>query len=404
MKRHKAKIAGTTAVVVLMCTTVTAHAAEGRPAGRGTLLSVTKIGELTPAEVQAAVEPFFGDTRRVKYGISDYRITYATVDAWGRPTVASGLIALPEDRTGRVLRVVSYDHGTNPTRDTVASVAAGDGDREAVELFASAGYAAVAPDYVGLGTGAGLHPYMDLSSEVTATVDMLDAGRALAARHGVVLDPRLLVTGFSQGGPAAMATAEAVQDGEAGHGWRLAALAPISGPYDVQHAETPAMLNGELDPESSVLYISYWTVALNRVYHLYDRPDEAFRQPYAGIVEGLYDGNHSEEQILAALPGSVDQLLTPRYLAWLEHPSGALLAAMRQSDGSCAWHPDVPVELYAANGDKDVAIADSEHCDAQLTARGADVQLTDLGDVDHNHSAMLAIPRILAFFDGRTGL
>ena len=46
-----------------------------------------------------------------------------------------------------------------------------------VELFASAGYAAVAPDYLGLGTGPGLHPYMDLSSEVTASVDMLDAGR-----------------------------------------------------------------------------------------------------------------------------------------------------------------------------------------------------------------------------------
>ena len=375
----------------------TAHASASRPMHRGALLSVTEISHLTPTEVQAAVGPFFGETGRVRYAVTGYRITYATVDVQGRPTVASGLVVLP-DGAPHVLRVVCYDHGTNPTRDAVASVAAGGGDREAAELFASAGYAAVAPDYLGLGVGPGTHPYMDTSSEVTATVDMLNSARAFAARQGVSFDPRLLVTGFSQGGPAAMATARAVQNGQAGPGWRLGALAPVSGPYDVEHAEIPALLGNKLDPESAVLYISYWTVAMNRIHHLYDNPDEVFQQPYAGFVEGLYDGDHSEQAILSALPGTVDQLLTPRYLAWLKRPSGTLLEAMRKSDTSCQWRPDIPVELYAAHGDKGVVIANSEHCRTQLAQRGTDVQLVDVGNVDHNHSVMLAVPEILTYF------
>jgi hypothetical protein len=78
--------------------------------------------------VQAAVEPFFGDTGRVRYGVTGYRITYATIDPRGRPSTASGLVMLPVGGGGDI-EVISYDHGTNPTRDAVASVTAGGGDR-----------------------------------------------------------------------------------------------------------------------------------------------------------------------------------------------------------------------------------------------------------------------------------
>jgi hypothetical protein len=363
---------------------------------RGRLLSVTEVAELSAGQVQAAVEPFFGDTGRVRYGVTGYRITYTTIDPRGRPAIASGLVMLPIG-VGGDLKVISYDHGTNPTRDAVASVTAGGGDREAVELFASAGYAAVAPDYLGLGTGPGAHPYMDLASEVTASEDMLNASRALTEREGITLDPRVLVTGFSQGGPAAMGFARAIQEGRAGPYWRLGAVAPISGPYDVRNAEIPALLRNELNPESEVLYISFWTVAMSRLYHFYDTPADVFQQPYASIVEGLYDGDHTEQEVLSALPSSPSALLTSQYVARLQHPTGSLLRAMAQSDGSCAWHPDVPTQIYAADGDDGVAFANSQQCQAALAVHGDHVRLVDVGDVDHNTSAELSVPQVLAF-------
>src|SRR5258708_7141298 len=62
---------------------------------RGRLRSVNEIAELSPSQVQAAVEPFFGDTGRVRYAVTGYRITYTTIDPRGRPTTASGLVVLP---------------------------------------------------------------------------------------------------------------------------------------------------------------------------------------------------------------------------------------------------------------------------------------------------------------------
>ncbi|MFI2207540.1 hypothetical protein ACH47Z_44235 [Streptomyces sp. NPDC020192] len=53
-------------------------------------------------------------------------------------------------------------------------------------MFAGAGFAAVAPDYLGLGLGTGLHPYMDIGSETTVSVDMLKAARAFEAEKGVI--------------------------------------------------------------------------------------------------------------------------------------------------------------------------------------------------------------------------
>jgi pimeloyl-ACP methyl ester carboxylesterase len=363
---------------------------------RGRLLSVTEVTELSPSQVEAAVSSYFGDTGRVRYGVTGYRITYSTIDPQRRPTTASGLVVLPNG-AGHDLKVISYDHGTNPTRAAVASVTAGDGDREAVELFASAGYAAVAPDYLGLGTGAGNHPYMDLTSEVTASADMLDASRALTTQKGVALDPHVLVTGFSQGGPAAMGFARAIAQGDAGSHWKLGAVAPISGPFNVRTAEIPALLRNELNPENEILYISFWTVSMNRLYHFYNNPDEAFRQPYAAIVEGLYDGDHTGEEILSALPSTPSALLAPQYMARLQHPTGTLLQAMVQNDTSCDWHPDAPTRIYAADGDDGVAFANSQQCQAELAAHGAQVRLVDVGDVDHNTSAELAVPQVLAF-------
>jgi hypothetical protein len=405
MKRSPSfrKHAGTSTAVVaagaLLLTAASAGSAGAATADRGRLLSVTEIGTLSPDQVQVAVVPFFGDTKRVHYAVTDYRITYSTIDPHGHPTTASGLVALPAD-AGHRLSVISYDHGTNPTRAAVASVTAGGGDREAVELFASAGYAAVAPDYLGLGTGPGVHPYMDLGSEVTASEDMLTAGRALAARQQVTFDPRVLVTGFSQGGAAAMGFADAIQRGQAGRYWRLGAVAPMSGPYNVRTAEVPALLHNTLNPESEVLYISFWTVAMNRLYHFYDNPAEVFQQPYASIVEGLYDGDHTEQDILTALPNSPAALLTSQYIARLQHPAGALLHAMKQNDVSCDWHPDAPARIYAADGDDGVAFANAQQCQAQLAAYGSQVDLVDVGDVDHNTSAERATPQVLAFFTG----
>jgi hypothetical protein len=60
----------------------------------------------------------------------------------------------------------------------------------------------------------------------------------------------------------------------------------------------------------------------------------------------------------------------------------------------------VPVRLYAADGDRDVPIANARVCQAELRSHGVDVPIVDVGDVDHFGSAMASVPHVLDWFAG----
>jgi len=266
-----------------------AVAADGRarPAPRGGLLSVTPVADRDAGQVRAFLTGRDVDADVVRYGVRAYRLTYRTVDPYGAPTTATGLLTLPEGGPHR-LDLVSDTHGTMVDRDYAPSVSE-DFGRIPSYLNASAGRAVAAPDYLGLGEGPGPHPYMDTASSVTASVDMLRAARTAADRLGRPLTGDLYVTGFSQGGQVAMALGKAL-DGGADRHFRLRALAPVSGPYDLEGQEMPALFDGRVNDVSGVLYTAYWLVAQNRLHPLYKDPSEAFRAPWASRVERLLDG------------------------------------------------------------------------------------------------------------------
>ncbi|MEC3982292.1 alpha/beta hydrolase family protein [Amycolatopsis sp. H20-H5] len=397
---------GVTAAVcaglMLAAAAVPALAAARPPTGRGELIDATPVQALDAEQLKLLLRGTAFGAEPVRFGVDAYRVTYRTVDVHGRATTASGLIVLPRNGNSP-LRLVSYAHGTRSGRAGVASVDPSNMDRGAALLIASAGYAAVAPDYLGLGSGPGFHPYFDSATEATASVDLLRAARKVAARQQRTLDPRVLVTGFSQGGQAAMALGRALQSGT--DRWlRLGALAPISGPYDAEHAEIPgALVTGEVAPDVAAFYLAYWTVSGNRLHHLYDEPSEVFRAPYDKTVEALFDGSHSEEQIFPALPGTPQELFTDSYRERLLHPSGAVLEALRASDDTCSnWRPAVPVHLFAASGDTQVNLANTVNCQRDLREHGVRAQVTDLGRIEHFDTLFTGLPRVLDWFSRRS--
>lgn len=357
---------------------------------RGALLGSTVVDRIPADKVGEYLRKANLDPSRARFGVIAERIEYRTVTPEGRPTVASGLVVRP-DANPAAADLVSWAHGTMLYRGYAASVDPNDSTRSYAALFASAGYLTSAPDYLGLGTGPGAHPYLDVGSETTASLDALRATKQLAARERVRTTDRVLATGFSQGGPAAMALGRALSHGADRH-LKLAALAPISGPYGLSGLVSKA-LSGEVDNASA--YIAYFTVAWNRLHHLYDSPAEAFRDP--SIVE-LFDGNHPDYEVFPKLPASVGELLTPQFIEKLKHPTGALRRAFQVADGTCDWRPGVPVHLFAANGDHTVPISNSGTCAGQLREHHAAAEVVDVGAVDHLPSAKLASSQILALF------
>ena len=374
------------------------------PGARGALLSVQPLERWDAARVRAFLTSQGVDATRVRFGVDASRISYVTVDPAGRPTTASALVTrptAPPDQPGAERRMVSWQHGTIAARDEVGSMTADGSDRAAAVLFAADGYVVSAPDYLGLGTGPGFHPYLDLPSTVTASIDSLRATRAFVepTPGAPGLDGRVLVSGHSQGGQAAMAVGAELQRGGDPR-FRLAAVAPIAGPYDVTTTLRTAATTGIANASA---YLAYFTVAWNRLHHLYDSPAEAFRPPYDRTVPALLDGNHSSPDILAALPPTPAQLFTSEFLAGLARPTGALADALKVADSSCDWRPSVPVRLYAASGDRDVPIANSSFCQRRVRAAGGEAELVDVGAVDHSTSELRALPQILAGFDQLDG-
>lgn len=368
-------------------------------APRGALVSAVPVAQLTAAQLDAAAADFEGAPQS-RYGVTAYRLVYRTVDPDGRPTTASGLVVLPDGRRG-ASTVAEYLHGTTTTKADVASVSDDSTDRIVTALFAGQGLVGVAPDYLGLGLGPGRHPYIDTRTETTASTDLLLAARSFAAKHGVALKRDVLVTGFSQGGRASLGVGRALARHQAGP-FRLGEIRAVAGPYDLLGAELPGTFDGRVLPSTAAFYLAYFVTAWNRTVGLYDDPREAFQAPYAQTVEALFDGEHTEEQIIAGLPDSPQKLFTPEFAAKLEHPTGRFRQALRVADQICHdWTPRVPVHLYNGTADTDVVPANADACASSLRARGADVTVHSMGAVNHFGTAFAAYPEIIRAYAHR---
>ncbi|MEU4196685.1 hypothetical protein AB0E69_32605 [Kribbella sp. NPDC026611] len=380
-----------------------ASAVEPTPVGRrvtfqqrGSLVSVVPIEHLTAGELTQYLNSTGMRPPPAKYGIDAYRVVYRTITPQGGPTTASGLVAFPR-RTSR-LELVTFLHGTNATKNTTASVAPTSPDRVRSLMFAGAGFAVAAPDLLGLGVGPGRHPYGDTASETSASADQLIAARELSAALGRALRPEVLVTGFSEGGRITLSLGRALQRGEV-PGFRLRAMAPVAGPYDLVGVELPALVDGQVSPFVATLYLGYFLTSWSRLIHLYDDPSEVFLPPYDQVVDSLFDGTHPIQEIAAALPTSPDQLVRPEFLQSLTHPTGALGERLRAADTICTnWTPQAPIHFFTGSADHDVPATNAQTCQTKLTHRGAHPTITNVGPTDHNHTAELAYPQILTWF------
>ncbi|HOW50978.1 MAG TPA: lipase family protein [bacterium] len=153
--------------------------------------------------------------RTPEYDTLVFRIRYRTQDK-GQLTDATGIVAIP--MTGKTVPVLMVQHGTMGLGDP-CSPSAGDelnGTAMVAALFASFGYIAIAPDYLGLksmGTASTeLHSYLIGEPTAIASLDMIRAVPSFLDRpevsiFGIDVQPgNAIISGGSQGGHAAAFT------------------------------------------------------------------------------------------------------------------------------------------------------------------------------------------------------
>lgn len=144
---------------------------------------------------------FKGSFTAPKYPVKLYRVKYNSVvpELNNLPTVASGLVAIPENGKDS-MPMVSYQHGTVFGKTQVPSFP--DESMETkmmIAVFASQGYIVSGADYFGLGISTLPNSYLVKESSEQACLDMLLATKNVLAANKIKHGP-LFVHGWSQGG------------------------------------------------------------------------------------------------------------------------------------------------------------------------------------------------------------
>lgn len=357
-------------------------------ATRGKILSTTELPSLSRAEIQAVFSEI-GLSLPAEIGVRLHRIVYETINPFELRTEASGLLVLPEI-TGKALPLASYQHGTILARDEAPSSMQGL-ERVIGLAFGTSGYAAVLPDYAGLGESPGLHPFVHAKSEAAATIDLLRAARVFCASNSVALNGQLFLLGYSEGGHATMATHKEIETFHAGE-FVITASAPMAGPYDLSGVMAEDFLSDREMPNP--YYFVYLLAAYQSIYQFADSLSEILAPPYDRTVPPLLDGRHSGSEINRAMGGSVPtRILRPEFLeAFKNDPNHPLRLALREND-LYDWTPVAPMKLYHCGGDRDVLYANSKVAYDRFVQRGAThVELINpLPLADHGQCAPIAL-------------
>jgi dienelactone hydrolase len=366
-------------------------------AERGRVLAATALPTLSKVEL-AFIFAFAGVPLTPQFDVAVQRLQYETIGPWGARTVASGLLLRPLGATAP-LPLVVYQHGTLARKADAPSAQASQ-ERYIGAAYAATGYAAVLPDYLGLGDSPGLHPYHHAVTEATAGVDLLRAARAYCGGQGIALNGQLFVTGYSQGGHAAAALQRELEEFHADE-FPVTAAAPMAGAYDLSGTTAEEMLSGR--PQPNPYYLAYLLAAYQEVYRLAPSFADLLRAPYHLTLPPLLDGQHSGGEINAAMPqppAPPTDILKPEYLAaFRADPEHPLRRALRDND-LLAWTPRAPIRLYHCSGDRDVPPQNSAVAHARFLSRGANATLLDpLPGGDHGNCVLPAMLAAKAWFD-----
>ena len=361
-----------------LCTTVFAQEAE-------LLTSYTQSQLATTAAVFGIPSESFS----ADYDVNAYRVTY-DMPFLGDTIEVSGALFVPQgfdDPCGLPIHI--YMHGTIFDRTDAPSFLSIEGSFGG--LMSTLGQLVLMPDYVGLGTSELIHPYVHADSESDAGFYMMRAADALSDELGYALNGQNFISGYSQGGHAAMALARDLTTTAYGDEFPLSGAVPGSGPYDISGTQFPQTF--EFETYSNPAYLAYNVIGWNSVYGtLYDDLSEVFQEPYASTMLDLFDGTNDAETIHNACPSTLEEFLQPGLVEEIQNdPMHPFQLAALDND-VYQWIPEAPVEMYYCTQDEQVFYQNALVADAWMTENGSTLHSsTNLGAYDHGQCAGLAI-------------
>lgn len=374
------------------------------------IVDVEYIGGVSSLLVELQLAQI-GVFRSVENDVDIYKVRYTTRDITGGVDTASGQMVLPTFRD-KTMPILVYHHGTVSSRDQVPSnfSLTNQNEGQISLIYASFGYATLAPDYIGLGDSPGFHPYVHAESEAWASIDMITAFKKYAEEESIPLNDQLFTCGYSQGGHAAMATHKVLQR-DFKDTYTVTASAPMSGPYNLYGSMVDFVLS---DQEYDFLaYIAWVALSYEMIYPglpSLEELDQFFKPQY--VQDILLFRNEEidltelntrlQEKLMTETGGMVAKFMLQDNIVDVisndpDHPISKALIDNNLYD----WIPEAPTRMYYCKADEQVSYKNATFTDSIMNKNGAaDVEALNLGDnLDHGGCVIPAIESSLDFFN-----
>lgn len=321
-------------------------------------------------------------------GVRAWRVLYRSTTATGEETAVSGIVAVPPRRRaagGSLVGVApgfpGMDDRCAPSRTMPREPSS---ETPLVGLLLARGHAVALTDYEGLGT-PGEHRYVVGASEAHAMLDVLRAARRLPEAG---IDPAgpAVVTGYSQGGHAAMFTAELQPSYAPDVPLRGVAAGGLPADFEAIARFLDGGWFSQLFSAVALAYeAAYPEIELDDV--LTPRGRSAVDEARRDCIEQLLTSRHSFSR-LARLT-TRNPLADPVWLGRFRENR----AAQRR--------PPMPLLLYHSRADQGLPFAQAQAARDRYCALGATVRWhADVG-TEHARGFLRPLPRTVRWLDER---
>ncbi len=367
--------------LALVVSVVLAASASSNPlTTRGKLIGVPVIkgtGTVTQLNATIASLPALKSlTDTSQCNVTVWQINYQTPGVQpGEMTNASAAVLVPSgvNCPAGPYPLVAYARGTAAEKSHTNADTSLLETQLLMTIYAAHGYAVVATDYLGYALSRyPYHPYMHADSEASVVIDSIRAARNAAPALGLALNGKVMLTGFSQGGHAAMAAQRAIEKQNTGE-FNLVAAADLAGPYAVSQA----LIDGVSHPIGGVqALVPFQITSWQKVYgDVYAKASDVFKAPYDSYIATLLPMvNYPADW--KKLPGgtpmeAMHAMFKPAYLHDLAtNPANGTIIAAKKQD-LFGWNPKAPTILCAAKADPVVKFFNAQMAFDDFTSRGA---------------------------------
>ncbi len=327
-----------------------------------------------------------------KYDVKIYDVKYISHWHDGSEVLVSGLYFVPQGATAPLPQLV-YHNGTKFTKGRENEIKR---ETNFALGYAVDGYIVLMPDYFGLGHGEKFHIYQQYEPLGQTTVDFLFTASALNDSLNVKTNGQLFLTGYSEGGYAALGANKLIQEKYSDH-FKVTATSANAGAYDMAGVQSQAMFQPYKRPQ----FLPYLLQGLNEVYNMVPDLNAIYRAPYDTVVKTYFDGNHSHEGLEKLLPLIPKDMLTDSFINLYLNVKEFIMHKALEENTITHWKPENPVQLCHCKGDETVFYQNAVVAYNEMKRQGAkDVTLRNPGKkYGHRSCGIFATAYSKFYFD-----